>query len=94
MFVPGAGVADDQSEEIQDEKRNGSDEALHRKCKEVKREHVEQQVPDIGVHEATQYHRVVLPFRQELVGTEKTHVDDTRRLKQSHQTDADGQYHD
>ena len=94
MFVPGAAVTDDEAEEIQNKKRNGADESFHRECEKIKGEHVEQQVPNVSMDKAAQYHRAVLFAAVKMIGPEQAHIDDARRPEQSHQADTDGQYHD
>ena len=87
-------MADDQTKEVQDEKRTCANEPFHREREKIKREHFEQKVADIGVYRTTSYHCGGLAFPQNMIRPEQAHVDNSRCLKQTDQADADGQNHD
>ena len=93
VLVPGAGMANDETEKVQCQERRCADKSLHWKRKEIERKHIEQQVPDVRVDEATQDHRVVLPVAHKVVRPEQTNVDDTRHPEKPQQTDTNGDCH-
>jgi hypothetical protein len=68
-------VTDDQTEEVENQERYGSDEPFHWEGEKVKREHVEQQVPDICVHKSAQYDGVPLTLAVKVIRAEQTFID-------------------
>jgi hypothetical protein len=45
------------------------------------------------MNKSTQYNGVVFAISQEVIRAEQAHIDNVRRLKESHQADADGENH-
>ncbi len=87
VFDKRAGVTDDETGEIQNQKRHRSNESLHRESEEIECEHIEEQVPDIRMDEPAHYHRVEFLVPQEEVWPEQELVDNSRDSEQPEQAD-------
>ena len=90
MFEVSARMAANEPDEIQAQEGCGSNVPFQWKGKEVKGEHVEQQVRDISMYETAQVDRVVLFPTQEIVGPKQAFPDKLRQLVQTKQARCDG----
>src|SRR6185436_5694194 len=59
-----AEVRQEQAEEVQQEELDGADVLLERKAEEVERDHVEREMPPVGVHETAGDEPVVLAIAE------------------------------
>ena len=90
MFEVSARMAANEPDEIQAQEGCGSNVPFQWKGKEVKGEHVEQQVRDISMYETAQDDRAVLFPPQEIVGPKQASIDKPRQLVQTKQAGCDG----
>ena len=90
MFKIGPRLAQHQSHRIQQHETFGAYHPFQRWSKEVKRQHVEQQMRETCMHQAARYHRVVLLPGQQVVWPEQARCNEGGHGIQAGQADADG----
>src|SRR5262245_5763885 len=75
MLVPGAEMAHEQPDKVQDEELRAADPPLEREGEEVEREHVEEQVKEIRMDEPARHRGRILLAAQEVVRSKDIALD-------------------